>query len=247
MADEVNMSLEDYWQEIIQACYLHDADPVASWKQFREKNHAARDWLQSLPIDTLHVQSEHIDLTLKLGEQRQWTGFSGHNIPSFEIFTSPDWRGTNGTIRFTEPLYRYGNLITDIELTFKDGLVVNATASQGEDVLKEMIATEGANKVGEFSLTDASFSRITKFMGETLFDENVGGEHGNTHIALGNSYHNCFDGDPAKNTEEDWERLGFNKSIVHTDIVSTAPRKVTATLQDGTQKVIYDKGHFCLD
>ena len=96
-----------------------------------------------------------------------------------------------------------------------------------------MVATENADKVGEFSLTDRRFSRITKFMAETLFDENVGGPFGNTHIALGKSYHDCYAGDPAELTAAEWERLGFNESSVHTDIVSTTDRRVTATLRGG--------------
>ena len=109
-----------------------------------------------------------------------------------------------------------------------------------------MIATEGADQVGEYSLTDKRFSRITKFMAETLYDENIGGAHGNTHIALGNSYQNCYEGDPSKVSEKEWERLGYNKSSVHTDIVSTAPRTVTAYLPNGTSKIIYKNGQFVL-
>jgi aminopeptidase len=171
-------------------------------------------------------------------------GGSGRNIPSFEIFTSPDWRGTNGWIRFSEPLYRYGNLITGVELWFKDGKVIKSKAKQNEKVLKQMIATENADKIGEYSLTDKRFSRITKFMAETLFDENVGGKYGNTHLALGNAYHDCFDGDPGQMNEEDWEELGFNSSSVHTDIVSTTPRTVTAYMKDGSTQIIYKDGLF---
>ena len=109
-----------------------------------------------------------------------------------------------------------------------------------------MIATEGADMVGEFSLTDKRFSRITKFMAETLFDENIGGENGNTHIALGNAYHDCYEGDPSKLSKKDWAKLGFNDSSVHTDIISTAPRTVTAHMKDGTTKVIYRNGQYVL-
>ena len=109
-----------------------------------------------------------------------------------------------------------------------------------------MIATEGADKVGEFSLTDRRFSRITRFMGETLFDENMGGAHGNTHIALGRSYHDCYDGDPTKVSKSGWRTLGFNDSSVHTDIISTAPRMVTAHFKDGSKRVIYKNGQFVL-
>jgi aminopeptidase len=110
-----------------------------------------------------------------------------------------------------------------------------------------MIATENADKIGEYSLTDSRFSRITKFMAETLYDENVGGTYGNTHLALGKSYHDCYDGDPAGVTPDRWAELGFNDSTVHTDIVSTTDRTVTARLRDGSERVIYAGGRFQLD
>jgi aminopeptidase len=83
-------------------------------------------------------------------------------------------------------------------------------------------------------------------MAETLYDENVGGPFGNTHIALGKSYHDCYAGDPGAVSPEEWSRLGFNESSVHTDIVSTADRTVTATLGDGSERVIYAGGEFQL-
>ena len=101
--------------------------------------------------EKFHVKGPDADLWIKLGDKRLWKGGSGANIPSFELFTSPDWRGTNGWIRFNQPLYRYGNLISGIELTFKDGVVVKSSATKNEKVLKQMIATENADKVGEFS------------------------------------------------------------------------------------------------
>ena len=130
--------------------------------------------------------------------------------------------------------------------SFKNGKVVKSSAKVNEKLLKEMIATPGANMVGEFSLTDKRFSRITKFMAETLFDENMGGPQGNTHIALGISYKDTFAGNVAKFTNTQAKVLGFNDSSVHTDIISTAPRTVTAHLKDGTTKVIYRNGEFTL-
>jgi aminopeptidase len=195
----------------------------------------------------VHVEGEDADLWVTIGEQRRWLGGRGRNIPSFELFTSPDWRGTEGWIRFNQPLYRYGNLVKGISLRFEDGRVVESSAEQNEVVLKEMIATEGADRVGEFSLTDKRLSRITRFMAHTLYDENVGGPFGNTHVALGRSYQDAFDGDPSGVATEEWERLGFNNSSVHTDIVSTADRVVTAQLRGGGEKVIYRDGEFQLD
>jgi aminopeptidase len=87
-------------------------------------------------------------------------------------------------------------------------------------------------------------SPITRYMGETLYDENRGGPQGNFHLALGNAYKEAFRGDVAAQRRRDWQRLGFNESSVHTDIVSTARRTVTALLPSGRSKVIYEDGRF---
>jgi aminopeptidase len=244
MADEVGLSLEEYWDEIVKACYLDDPQPAAKWKALYKDLYEYKDRLDALPIEKLHIEAADTDLWITIGDNRKWLGGSGRNIPSFELFISPDWRGTEGKIQFTEPLYRYGNLIKDAYLEFKDGRVVKATASAGEDILKEMIAVENADKVGEFSLTDRRFSRITKFMGETLFDENVGGENGNTHIAVGAAYRDSYTGDQSNVSEEEWESMGYNNSVVHTDIVATSNRVVTAYLKDGSSRVIYRDGEY---
>lgn len=244
MADEVGMSLEEYWGEIVKACYLDDEKPAERWKALYGELYEIKGRLDALPIEKLHIEAADTDLWVGIGENRKWLGGSGRNIPSFELFISPDWRGTEGRIQFTEPLYRYGNLIKDAYLEFKDGQVVKATASQGEAILREMIAVENADKVGEFSLTDRRFSRITKFMGETLFDENVGGENGNTHVAVGAAYRDSFTGDQTSVTEEEWALMGYNNSVVHTDIVATSNRVVTAHLKNGSSQVIYRDGEF---
>lgn len=246
MAKEVNMTEEEYWGEIIKACYLDEADPIATWQKLFVEIETTKDKLNSLEIESLHVQGTDADLHVRIGDGRLWLGGSGRNIPSFELFISPDWRGTNGWIRFSEPLYRYGNLIEGVELEFQEGLVTSSKAKKNEQIIKDMVAVKNANKIGEFSLTDSRFSRITKFMGETLFDENVGGKFGNTHIALGSAYRDSYKGDPSQVAEGKWEEMGFNDSSVHTDIVSTTDRRVTATLKDGSKKIIYEKGQFTL-
>ncbi|MFZ5425109.1 MAG: aminopeptidase [Patescibacteria group bacterium] len=246
MAKEAKMSLEEYWNEIINACYLDEDDPKTTWVEISNKISKIKNKLNKLEIEHLHILSENTDLIVALGSDRQWLSGGGRNIPSFEIFTSPDWRGTQGHITFTEPLYIYGNLVENVYLEFENGIVQNAKATKGEKFLHEMLKVEHANKIGEFSLTDSSLSRITKFMGHTLFDENVGGKYGNTHIALGSSFKETYKGDSKKVSDEEWELMGFNNSAVHTDIVSTENRKVVATLLNGSELVIYENGHFTL-
>jgi aminopeptidase len=247
MAAEAGMDVEEYWEQIVHACFLDSDEPLERWREVGRRLERTREWLDSLDIERVHVQGEDADLWVSIGEQRRWLGGRGRNIPSFELFTSPDWRGTEGWIHCNQPLYRYGNLVRGIRLTFADGRVTEASAQENERVLLEMIATEGADRVGEFSLTDRRFSRITRFMAQTLYDENVGGAHGNTHIALGRSYQDAYAGDPAPLSQEDWQRLGFNSSSVHTDVVSTTDRVVTASLRGGGERVIYRDGEFQLD
>ena len=248
MADEAGLSLDEYWAQIIEACYLSEVDPVAKWKQVQAEIEKIKNKLDALQIEKLHIKGNDINLEIRLGKHRKWLSGGGKNIPSFEIFTSPDWRGTNGHITFNQPLYYSGKRIAGVYLEFKDGIVVNSSATENEDALKEMISQENADKVGEYSLTDKRHSRITKFMATTLFDENIGGEFGNTHIALGNAYKDTFTGDMSKVSEEEWRDMGYNSCPkVHTDIVSTANRTVTATLADNSEKIIYKDGMFVID
>ncbi|GEO12018.1 aminopeptidase [Segetibacter aerophilus] len=248
MADEAGLTLEEYWEQIIEACYLREDDPVTKWKAVQKEIEDIKDKLDALEIEKLHIKGEDVDLEVQIGQHRKWLSGGGKNIPSFEIFTSPDWRGTNGYINFNQPLYYSGKRIAGVSLQFENGIVVASSASENEDALKEMISQENADKVGEFSLTDRRHSRITKFMATTLFDENTGGEFGNTHIALGNAYKDTFAGDMSTVSDEQWAEMGYNSCPkVHTDIISTTNRTVTATLRDNTQTVIYEEGQFVLD
>jgi aminopeptidase len=102
----------------------------------------------------------------------------------------------------------------------------------------------GAGRVGEFSLTDRRFSRIDRFMANTLFDENFGGRYGNCHIALGDSYSDTYDGDPSRLTKAIKKKLGFNESALHWDLVNTEKKTVTAHLKTGEKVLIYEDGIF---
>jgi len=248
MANEAGLTLEEYWEQIIEACYLREDDPVMRWKAVQKEIGDIKDKLDALQIEKLHIKGDDVDLEVKIGPNRKWLSGGGKNIPSFEIFTSPDWRGTNGSVSFNQPLYYSGKRISGVSLRFENGLVVASSATENEDALKEMIAQENADKVGEFSLTDRRHSRITKFMATTLFDENMGGEFGNTHIALGNAYKDTFTGDMSSVTDEQWAGMGYNSCPkVHTDIISTSNRTVTATLPDNAQRVIYKDGQFVME
>lgn len=247
MAKEAGMTLKQYWKQIEKACYLEKADPVAEWEKINTTVQGTAKKLTALKIESVHVVGEDIDLTLGIGANRQWLAGGGCNIPSFEVFTTPHWQSVTGWARLNQPHSRYGKKIEGIELWFEEGVVVKSKATKNHDLLLSMLNTPGGNKLGEFSLTDSRLSRITEYMGEILFDENIGGKYGNTHIALGSAYRECYKGTvEEKWKDDDWDKLGFNNSVVHSDVISTTDRTVTATLQNGKTKVIYKNGQFTL-
>lgn len=245
LAKSAGLSLRQYANQVIKACYLNKTDPVKEWKQVHQKAVALKKWLNRLDMTHCHVESEHTDLMIKIGDQRRWLGVSGHNIPSFELFLSPDWRGTKGVYYADQPSYRSGNYVEGVKLTFERGSVVKATAKKGKDFLeKQILMDPGARRLGEFSLTDTRFSKINRFMASTLYDENYGGRYGNCHVAVGMSYTDTYDGDPATLTKEMKKKLGFNDSALHWDLVNTEKKRVTAHLTSGEKRVIYENGRF---
>jgi len=247
LAKHANLSIKDYTKQIAAACFLNRTNPVMHWQEVYRRAGSIKKWLTSLKIKSLHVESKNIDLVVEPGECRKWIGISGHNIPSFEIFISPDWRGTKGIYYADQPSYRDGNYVKGIWIEFQKGAAVKINADKGNNFIrKQLTMDKGANKIGEFSLTDKRFSKINTFMANTLFDENFGGEFGNCHIALGSSYSDTFDGDPSKLTATRKIRLGFNDSALHWDIVNTEKKAVTAHLVSGKKIVIYENGQFTL-
>lgn len=247
VANEAGMSQKAYWQQIIKACYLDTEDPVKEWEKINRTVQKTAKILSDMKIDSLLVIGKDVNLEVGIGAERAWRAGGGNNIPSYEVFTSPDCRRVNGWINFNRPLYdHYGNLIDGIKLTFKDGVCVKANASKNEHVLKQHMKLPGGNRLGEFSLTDSRLSRITKFMANTLYDENTGGKFGNMHVAIGSAYRDCFQGNKKPQTDSEWDNMGYNYSVLHEDIVSTTDRTVTAKLGDGSTKVIYKAGKFCV-
>lgn len=245
LARQANMPLAQYARQVIRACYLDKKDPVSEWKAIhREVGHIKKS-LSSLAVKSFHLESDSMDLRITPGEQRKWAGVSGHNVPSFEVFVSPDWRGTEGVYYANLPSFRSGNYVKDVRISFAKGKAVAVEAAQGEAFVKKQLAMDpGACRLGEFSLTDRRFSRIDRFMAETLFDENFGGKEGNCHVALGSSYSDTFSGNPSRLTPALRKNLGFNDSALHWDLVNTEPKTVTAHMTNGKKTVIYEGGEF---
>jgi aminopeptidase len=247
LARRAGCSIGAYTEQIVRACFLDTDDPVAKWKEVHTEANEIKRRLGSLKMRSVRIESANMDLTIHIGEQRRFNGVSGHNIPSFEIFTSPDWRGARGIWYANQPSYRSGNLVEKVKLEFTNGRARLIGAHEGEAFTRQMLATDrGAAQIGEFSLTDRRFSNITRFMADTLFDENYGGAEGNCHIALGNAYLDTFAGKSAALTKTERAALGFNESALHWDLVNTEAKTVRAELAGGKSMIIYEKGCFTL-
>ncbi|HHP7232997.1 MAG TPA: aminopeptidase [Desulfobacterales bacterium] len=245
LAGHAGMSSEAYARQVVKACFLNRRSPVEAWRQVYSDIQAIKRRLNRLKIDTLQVESEHIDLKIRVGERRRWLGLSGHNIPSFEVFISPDWRGTDGVFYADQPSFRSGNLVEKVRLEFQNGLLIDAQAEIGDSFLRQQLSMDpGAGRIGEFSLTDRRFSRIDAFMANTLYDENYGGRYGNCHVAMGSSYSESFAGKSRDLAEPLKQNLGFNDSALHWDLVNTQNKRVTAILSSGKSRLIYEDGQF---
>ncbi len=246
LAGHAGMSEKDYTGQIVKACYLNRRDPVGQWEEIFRRARTLKKWLTAMPAKSYHIESRKIDLNIDRGEQRRWIGISGHNIPSFELFLSPDWHGTRGVYYADQPSYRNGNIVSGVRLEFKNGRVIAMDAEQNRRFVEQQLGMDdGAKALGEFSLTDTRFSKIDRFMADTLFDENYGGKYGNCHVALGASYSDTFSGDVSHLTQKKKQKLGFNDSALHWDLVNTEDKTVTACLKNGKRNVIYEKGRFC--
>lgn len=245
LAKKAGLSMKQYTSQVIRACYLDKKDPVKEWKQIYGNAISIKKWINGMDVKYYHIGSDNIDLKIVPGKKRRWIGISGHNVPSFEIFISPDWRGTKGIYYSNQPSFKDGNYVEGVRFEFNRGSVIKARAKKGKNfLLKQLSMDKGARRVGEFSLTDKRFSKINRFMANTLYDENYGGRYGNCHLAVGMSYSDTFDGDPSKLTKKLKNSLGFNDSALHWDLVNTENKTVTAHLRSGDKIIIYENGMF---
>ena len=182
-AQDAEMSLADYEDFVFSAGLLDKPDPVAAWKQVSERQQRLADLLNG-KSDYRVVAANGTDVRMSVANRR-WINCDGHeNFPDGEVFTGPVIESVNGQINFSFPAVHHGREVQDVKLTFKDGKVVAASASKGEDFLISMLDTDaGSRFLGECAIgTNYQIKRYTK---NTLFDEKIGGT---VHFALGAGY-----------------------------------------------------------
>ncbi len=208
-------------------------------------------WLNGQKFASLHYTGPGTDLTIGLADEHRWKGGASEakngitcnpNIPTEEVFTTPHSQRVSGYVRSTKPLSHNGTLISDIQVKFEGGRIVEAKASQGEAVLLKVLDTdEGSRRLGEVALVPHS-SPISKsgiLFYNTLFDENAA-----SHIALGQCYADCFINGTKLSPDEIAAR-GGNKSLIHIDwMIGSDQIDIDGITSDGSKVPVMRKGEW---
>ena len=225
--------VERLWGLVEHCVRLDEPDPVAAWHTHIESLGRRSTALNSLGVDALHFHGPGTDLTVGLLPESRWLGVESltvdgvayvANMPTEEVYTTPDARRTEGVVSSTMPLSIYGQIVTGLRVRFSEGRIVEVEADQGAELIRSQLQTDDrAPFLGEVALVDGS-SRIgqtglTFF--DTLYDENA-----TCHVAYGGAYAEAVDGGMID---------GVNDSPVHTDFMIGGPQvAVDAITRDGT-------------
>lgn len=242
-------AIDKLWENIFYTTRTDQENTVALWESHISNLNKNADRLNESKYKKLHYKGPGTDLSIEFHPQTKWisaqfTNDQGipfvPNLPTEEVFTIPVKQGVNGTVTSTKPLNYSGTLIRNFSLTFKDGKVVEFTAEEGYETLKNLLETdEGASYLGEVALVphNSPISNTNIIFNNTLFDENA-----SCHIALGRALSVCVE--EGKNmTAEQLQKVGFNESMIHVDfMIGSAELDIDGEKEDGTIEPIFKAG-----
>ncbi|MCP9488133.1 MAG: aminopeptidase [Gaiellaceae bacterium MAG52_C11] len=225
-------ALEELWDEIVHVCRLDTDDPVEAWRERMRAIVASAERLTERRFDAIHLRGPGTDLTVGLLPSHRWLGADfttvdglTHypNLPTEEIFTTPDPERVDGHVSATMPLEVYGSFMSGIRIAFEGGRATKVDADEGAEALRSIVAKEGADRLGELALVDGEgrIGPLGTVFYETLLDENAA-----SHVALGNAY--TFP------LEDEADRERANRSPVHVDFMIGSPEvDVDGLTRDG--------------
>jgi len=245
-------ALEKQWAYVQKTLRLDEEDFLGAWKKHQENLARRSKYLNDAKIKTFHYKNSiGTDFTIGMPKGYKFTGaveeaqdgslFTA-NLPTEEVFSSPDKFTAEGTLVSALHLVRNGVIIENFSITFEKGRIVDYKAEKGYETLKQIIETdEGSHYLGEIALIgfDSPIQNLKALFYETLFDENA-----SCHFAIGRAFPTCVEGGD-KMTKEEQEKVGLNNSLQHVDfMVGTADLDITATTEDGRVIEIFKQGNW---
>lgn len=245
-------SYEKLFKVICKMCMVDTVNPILSWNNYIIENQRQVNLLNDLKIKKLHYKNNlGTDLIVEFADDIHWCGVGSDeekdmlvNMPSYEIFTTPDFRKTEGIVYSSKPLVYGGGVVEEFYLKFSKGKVVDYGALKGYEILKDIIGGgENSAYLGEVALVDydSPISNTNLVFGTTLFDENAA-----CHLALGDGFPSCLENGLNMKKEELLEK-GVNQADNHVDfMIGTADLEIEAETNKGTI-LIFKDGNFCID
>ncbi|HFP6554533.1 TPA: aminopeptidase [Enterococcus faecalis] len=237
------------WNEIFKTTRIYEENPVIAWNIHDKKLQEKAAELNEQQFTALHYTAPGTDLTIGLPKNHLWEGAGSYNargeefmanMPTEEVFTAPDSRRVDGYVSSTKLLSYAGTIISGMKFTFKDGKVVDFSAEQGEEALKNLLAIdEGAKHLGEVALVPdpSPISQSGLIFYNTLFDENA-----SNHLAFGSAYAFNLQGG-TEMSEEELAEAGLNRSQTHVDfMVGSDKMNIDGIKEDGTIVPVFRNG-----
>jgi aminopeptidase len=243
-------------EALIKILRLDADDPVKAWEKHSEKLIERSRVLSELSLDKLVIKSAKYktDLEVGLNPTSRWIGGPKKtpdgrsfipNIPTEEVFTTPDFNRTNGMVHTTRPVVIMENVLNGVWFEFKNGRVSDFGADNGKDILKKFLETDdGSNALGEVALVD-----MTSLIYESglIFNTILYDENASCHIALGNGYPSCLTNGQSLKNKDELRNAGCNTSLVHTDfMIGAEDTEVTGVSKDGKPHKIMENGIFII-
>ena len=240
------------WVLILEVSRADGEDPESAWETHNASFEKTKRFLNGHAFDALRYEASNgTDLTVGLPEGHLWDGGAGRtqggvtffpNIPTEEVFTSPDRLRAEGIVHSALPLVHGGQVVRDFWLRFEGGEVVDFGAEQGREVLRHILETdEGARRLGECALVSKStpIRQSDTLFFDTLFDENA-----SCHLALGMGFPECV-ADGVSMSKEELSARGVNQSAAHVDfMIGTDDLNVYGVAADGTETPVFVNGQW---
>lgn len=243
-------SYDKLYLTIMKMCMLDKESPIDEWNNYIKRNNYYKNKLKELNVTGMHyTNSLGTDLYVEIPKNNNWINLDKYdakggqmiaNMPSYEIFTSPDYRKTNGIVYASRPLFYNDSCIKGFMLEFREGKVISYSAKEGQDLLEEIINSDSnSGYLGEVALVpyDSPISNTGLIFNETLLDENA-----SCHLALGRGFPKSINENDL-NIEQLLDR-GINQSSVHVDfMIGTEDLNIEANTEKG-KMLIFKNGNF---